>query len=93
MDNVFTHCEHTDCSVNTGKGKTRLSKKRFKISKVFDEWSVYFNQLATLSQEMIISGDLNFHFDDRHDDSDWVKAHPWPYIRCGYYMWYYSNYC
>jgi len=39
-------------------------QNRFKATMFLDEWSNYLDRLITIPQEVIIAGDLNFHFDD-----------------------------
>jgi exonuclease III len=69
---VYTHFEHLECYVSTGDKPFRLcviyrpppSKQNgFTNSLFFDEWASYLDELAVTPQELIITGDLNFHLD------------------------------
>ena len=42
-------------------------QNRFKTTMFSDEWSNYRDSLTTIPREVIITGDLNFHFDDPTD--------------------------
>jgi exonuclease III len=77
-DDVFTQFEYIECSVSTSKNQLRLCiiyrpppsrQNGLKTSQFFDEWSTYLDRLTTLPQEIIITGDLNFHLDDVEDAS------------------------
>jgi len=62
--------------VKVGKIQMRLCiiyrppcrQNRFKATMCLDEWSNYLERLTTIHQEVIITGDLNFHFDDPTDN-------------------------
>ena len=75
-DGIFTQFEHMELSVKAGKTQMRLciiyrpppsGQNRFKATMFLDEWSNYLDRLTTMAQEVIIIGDLNFHFDDPTD--------------------------
>ena len=70
---MLTHFEHKDCSVISNDVNVRLcivyrpppSKRNgFKNSVFFDEWSLYLDRLTN---DVIITGDLNFHLDNAND--------------------------
>ena len=42
-------------------------KNKLRNSVFFDEWSTYLDEQATVTQELIITGDMNFHLDVSHD--------------------------
>lgn len=72
----FTHFEHMDCCINTGKVSFSLcvvyrpppSKiNGFKNTIFFDEWCTYLEGLSTLKHQLAIVGDLNFHLDNTND--------------------------
>ena len=74
-DGIFTQFEHMELSVKAGKTQMRLciiyrpppsGQNRFKATMFLDEWSNYLDRLTTIPQ-VIITGDLNFHFDDPTD--------------------------
>ena len=65
-----------ELSVKAGKTQMRLpiiyrpppsGQKCFKATMFLDEWSTYLDRLTTIYQEVIITGDFNFHFDDPTD--------------------------
>ena len=73
---MFTHFEHMDCTVISNDVNMSLcivyrpppSKRNgFKNSVFFDEWSLYLDRLAVITNEVIITGDLNFHLDNVND--------------------------
>lgn len=73
QDDVFTHFEHLSCSVCAGDVQIRLciiyrpppSKRNgFRNTLFFEEWSNYLDHQVVIPQEIIITGDLNFHLDD-----------------------------
>jgi hypothetical protein len=86
---VYTHFEHLECYVSTGDKPFRLcviyrpppSKQNgFTNSLFFDEWASYLDELAVTPQELIITGDLNFHLDkpdspDVHQFSGLLELH------------------
>ena len=52
----------------------------FKKSVFFDEWSLYLDRLAVITNDVIITGDLNFHLDNVNDEdavrfNDTLEAH------------------
>ena len=78
---MFTHFEHMDCTVISNDMNVRLcivhrpppSKRNGLKNRVFfDEWSLYLDRLAVITNDIIITGDLNFHLDNVHD-SDAVR--------------------
>ena len=73
---MLTHFEHMDCAVISNDVNVRLcivyrpppSKwNGFKNSVFFDEWSLYLDRLAVITNDVIITGDLNFHLDNAND--------------------------
>lgn len=75
-ENVYTHFEHLDCSITITNTHLRLGviyrpppsrKNGFRDCVFFDEWSSYLDQHAALPQELVLTGDLNFHLDDDKD--------------------------
>ena len=70
---MFTHFEHMDCTVVSNYVNVRLcilyrplpSKRNgFKNIVFFDQWSLYLDRLAVITNDVIISGDRNFHLDN-----------------------------
>ena len=67
-NNVLTYSEHTDCSVITGRDQMRWCviyhptpsryNNGFNITQFCYEWSTYLDQLATLPQEIILTGEI-----------------------------------
>ncbi|KAK2141457.1 hypothetical protein LSH36_1095g00036 [Paralvinella palmiformis] len=86
---AYTHFEHLDCYASTGDKPSRLcviyrpppSKQNgFTNTMFFDELSSYLNELAVAPQQLIITGDLNFHHDkpdspDVHQFSGLLESH------------------
>ena len=73
---MFTHFEHMDSMVVSTDVNVRLcilycpppSKRNcFKNSVFFDEWSLYLDRLAVITNDVIITGDLNFYLDNVND--------------------------
>ena len=73
QEDVYTHFEHITCSVTAANRQFRLcviyrpppSKLNgLRNTIFFDEWSTYLDHQVILPQEIIITGDLNFHLDD-----------------------------
>ena len=73
---MFTHFEHMDSMVVSIDVNVRLcilycpppSKRNcFKNSVFFDEWSLYLDRLAVITNDVIITGDLNFYLDNVND--------------------------
>ena len=73
---MFTHFEHMDCTVVSNYVNVRLcilycpppSKRScFKNSVFFDEWGLYLDRLAVITNDVIITGDLNFYLDNVND--------------------------
>ena len=73
---MFTHFEHMDCTVISNDVDVKLcivyrpppSKRNgFKNNLLFDEWSLYLDRLAVITNDVIITGDLNFHLDNDND--------------------------
>ena len=74
QDTIFTNFEHLECTINTQTSNMRLcvayrppalKNNNMKISVFFEEWSKYINQ----REELLITGDLNFHLDKPTDPS------------------------
>lgn len=72
----FTHFEHLECSVNVGNKHICLcviyrpppSKANcFRNTIFFEEWTHYLDSLATIPEELVITGDLHFHVDNPND--------------------------
>lgn len=72
----FTHFEKLECMVSGENKKIRLcvlyrpppsTTNNFRNSVFFDEWSDFLDQIAVTPDELIITGDLNFHLDDTKD--------------------------
>ena len=108
-DGIFTEFEHMELSVKVGKTQMRLyiiyrpplsGQNRFKATMFLEDWSNYLDRLTTIPQEVIITGDLNFHFDDPTDINVrrftgqldaygatcyWNNSYPWPHTRCDHY--------
>ena len=72
-DGIFTQFKHMELSVKAGKTQMRLciiyrpplsGQNRFKATMFLDKWSNYLDRLTTIPQEVIITGDLNFYFDN-----------------------------
>ena len=73
---MFTHFEHMDCTVISNDVNVRLcivyhpppcKRNSFKNSVFFDEWSLYLDRLAVITNDVIITGDFNFHLDNVND--------------------------
>ena len=73
---IFTHFEHMDCTVISNYVNVRLcivyrpppSKRNgFNNSVFFDEWSLYLDRLAVITNDVIITCDLSFHLDNVND--------------------------
>ena len=73
---MFTHFEHMDCTIISNDVNMRLcivyrppptTRNGFKNSVFFDEWSLYLDRLAIINNDIIITGDLNFHLDNVND--------------------------
>jgi hypothetical protein len=72
-DGNFTHFEHMDCDVEVGGLSVRLaviyrpppSKDNGLRTSVFldDEWPAFLANYATISKDIVIVGDMNFHLD------------------------------
>ena len=75
---MFTHFEHNLWTVQVVSNDVNVilcilyrpppSKRNgFKNIVFFDEWSLYLDQLAFITNDVIITGDLNFHLDNVND--------------------------
>ena len=71
-NNEIIFWQHLDCYVSTGDKSSRLcviyhpppSKQNGFTNRVFfGEWASYLEELAVAPQQLIITGDLNFHLD------------------------------
>ena len=72
----FTQFEHMECTVNNNGIGFRLSViyrppaskvNGFRKSVFFDEWSRFLDRLVVLPEEIVITGDWNFHLDNLQD--------------------------
>ena len=72
---MFTHFEHI-CAVISNDVNVRLcivyrpppyKRNGFKNSVFSDEWSLYLDRLAVITNDVIITGDPNFHIDNVND--------------------------
>ena len=77
-DTIFTNFEHLECTINTQTSNMglcvayrppALKNNNMKISVFFEEWSKYINQHVIAREELLITGDLNFHLDKPTDPS------------------------
>ena len=59
VGNVFTYSEHMEFLVNTRRDNLKLCVAYGPPPPT--QWSAYLDQLATLPQKIIITGDLNFY--------------------------------
>ncbi|XP_061194315.1 uncharacterized protein LOC133202489 [Saccostrea echinata] len=75
-DTRFTHFEHLECSVNVGNQHICLcviyrpppsKTNRFKNTVFFEEWTHYLDNLVIIPEDLVITGDLNFHIDNPND--------------------------
>jgi exonuclease III len=80
-EDAFTNFENIHCSVSDGNVQIQMhviyrpppSKKNgFKTNIFFDQWSTYLDQHTVVPQDLIITGDLNFHLDD-HSNADALR--------------------
>ena len=76
FDQCFTHFERLECCFKTKNQKVRVCvvyrpppsrKNNFKNTIFFNEWSEYLDRLVVIPEEIIITGDLNFHLDNLND--------------------------
>ena len=77
----YSHFEIIECKISGEIGKFRLcvvyrpppsKTNNFRNSVFFDEWSDFLDRIVIIPDELIITGDLNFHLDDTND-SDATK--------------------
>ena len=68
-----THFELLECSIQSNNHKFRLfviyrpppsKSNQLKTSTFFEEWLDFLDYTVNISEEIIITGDLNFHIDD-----------------------------
>ena len=74
--NPFTHFELLDCSVKINTQQIRLcviyrppqsKSNNHKIATFFEEWSTFLDNVVVSPDELVITGDLNFHLDNAYD--------------------------
>ncbi|CAG2233223.1 unnamed protein product [Mytilus edulis] len=72
-----THFELMECKIATKNQHLRLcviyrpppsKANKFRNSIFFEEWSRFLDRTVVVSEELIITGDLNFHLDDPTDN-------------------------
>lgn len=77
----YTHFELLECNVTVQSIRFRLcivyrpppsKENKLKNSVFFEEWSDYLNRLTVIQEEIVITGDMNFHLDE-NEDSDTRK--------------------
>lgn len=80
-DGQLNQFEHMEFSLRSGDVLFRLcviykpppsTSNGLRNTAFFDEWELYLDQNAIISQELLITGDFNFHIDDP-DDPDAKK--------------------
>lgn len=68
----YTQFEHMDCEIGINTSAFHLaivyrpppsSTNNLSTNKFFDEWPAFLSSYATISKEVLIVGDLNFHLD------------------------------
>lgn len=73
---VFTHFELLECILHSKDYRCRLcviyrppvsKSNKFKLSTFYEEWSDLLDQLVVKPEDIVITGDLNFHVDDSRD--------------------------
>ena len=72
---MFTHFEHNYglyghfqlCECEIVHRSLPSKRNGFKNSVFFDKWSLYLDRLAVITNDVIITGDLNFHLDNVND--------------------------
>ena len=70
-DNNFAYFEHMECFVSTKNAKLRVCvvyrppsvKNNGAISGFFEDWSQYLSTHVVAAEELLITGDMNFHLD------------------------------
>ena len=76
ISKVFTHFEYMDCRVTVNGNPLYLSviyrpppskTNGLKNHIFFDEWASYLERFTEIQQNILITGDLNFHLDDEKD--------------------------
>ena len=77
LDDTFTHFEHMDCSIGAHEEIGTIlcviyrpppaTSNGLKNPVFLEEWSEYLDRLATVTHELIIAGDFNFHLDNTTD--------------------------
>lgn len=74
----FTQFEHLECVISSQNSNLRVcivyrpppsKSNKLKVSAFFDEWSQYLSHHAISPEELIITGDMNFHLDIQHDQN------------------------
>ncbi|CAC5424857.1 unnamed protein product [Mytilus coruscus] len=72
----FSHFELLECNVSSKHHRFRLCViyrplpsriNKLKMSTFFEEWSTFLDQLVIIPEEIVITGDLNFHRDDKNN--------------------------
>lgn len=72
----FTHFELLKCTISSKDYHFRLCViyrpplsrvNKFKTSIFFEEWSDFLDYVVVIPEEVVITGDLNFHIDDSRD--------------------------
>ncbi|CAG2249207.1 unnamed protein product [Mytilus edulis] len=72
----FSHFELLECNVSSKHHRFRLCViyrpppsriNKLKTSTFFEEWSTFLDQLVIIPEEIVITGDLNFHLDDKNN--------------------------
>ena len=75
-DLTFTQFEHLECAIISQNTKLRLciiyrpppsKSNKLCVTTFFEEWSQYLSVHALSPEEIIITGDLNFHLDVQQD--------------------------
>jgi len=70
---TYSHFELLECNVAVQKNRFRLCvvyrpppsrTNKLKNSTFFDEWTEFIDRLAVIQEELVITGDLNFHLDN-----------------------------
>lgn len=74
---TFTHFELLQCNIGSIKDHFRLCviyrpppsrTNNLKNSIFFDEWCEFLDQLVVIPDEIVLTGDLNFHLDNKNDN-------------------------
>jgi hypothetical protein len=78
QQNIYTHFELIECDVKAECVGFRIfvvyrpppsKKNNFQVSAFLDELSLLLQSSTAMSEEVIITGDLNFHLDDPSDQN------------------------